>query len=542
MKKEKNRYKERIIIKSLVGLVILLVLFSTALGFAGYSEFSHVVMDQYEENAFYTAQTASHLVDADQMDVYESSGGTTPEYLALRDTLEGLCNSQGSTFIYVIRPDLTDYAHIKFIFSTINWNSTYTRYDFGYLRDTTNDEYREKYRNLYENRSDREIVVRDKGYIETDPHITAMIPLRDEAGRTQAILCVQRQMDALYRLRHNYVRRFVLTTLIVLLLVLLGQAWYLYRMLISPVRRIMKEAKRFAEENVTPGTRLTEMIPNRDEIGVLAEAVDQMEMKIHHYVENLTKITAENERISAELSLASRIQLGILPRVESVTAGRTDIDLCGDMYPAKEVGGDLYDFFLIDDDHLALVIADVSGKGIPAALFMMVTKVLIKNSLKNGDTPGKALYHVNNLILEGNEAGLFVTVWLMVVELSTGKATVVNAGHERPAIRHAGGRFELLNYRHSPPVAMVENIEFEEREIELKHGDTIFVYTDGVAEANNENGDMFGEARLVEALNSVKAADAAGVSAGVIRAIGEFTADAEQFDDITVLCFKYLGG
>ena len=211
------------------------------------------------------------------------------------------------------------------------------------------------------------------------------------------------------------------------------------------------------------------------------------------------------------------------------------------MIPAKEVGGDFYDFFLVDEDHIALVMADVSGKGVPAALFMMVSRVLIKSRVQNGESPGEALANVNIQLCEGNEPGFFVTVWLGILEISTGKGIAANAGHEHPAICRRNGSYELSTYRHSPAVAAMENIRFREHEFELNPGDRLFVYTDGVTEATNQENELFGTARMLEALNSKADANPEETIENVMNGIHGFVADAEQFDDITMLSLKYLG-
>ena len=213
------------------------------------------------------------------------------------------------------------------------------------------------------------------------------------------------------------------------------------------------------------------------------------------------------------------------------------------MNPAKEVGGDFYDFFLIDDDHLAMVMADVSGKGVPAALFMVIAKTLIKNrtQMDSEMSPSKILFDVNNQLCEGNEAGLFVTVWLAILQISTGKGIAANAGHEHPAIRRANGDYELSVYKHSPAVATMEYMKFREHEFELHPGDCLFVYTDGVTEATNASNELFGDKRLVNALNTNPDAEPTELLPIVSKAIGEFVADAPQFDDITMLAMRYNG-
>ena len=211
------------------------------------------------------------------------------------------------------------------------------------------------------------------------------------------------------------------------------------------------------------------------------------------------------------------------------------------MTPAREVGGDFYDFFLVDDDHIALVMADVSGKGVPAALFMMVSRVLIKSRLQSGETPSEALANVNNQLCEGNNAGFFVTVWLAVLEISTGKGIAANAGHEHPALRRANGQYELVTYRHSLAVATMEDVPFKQHEFSLQPGDSLFVYTDGVAEATNADNELFGTERMLVALNKEPDAPAKQILENVMDGIKQYVDGAEQFDDITMLCLKYRG-
>ena len=246
-------------------------------------------------------------------------------------------------------------------------------------------------------------------------------------------------------------------------------------------------------------------------------------------------------RLGTELEMATTIQSSQLPKLFPAFPNRAEFDIYASMTPAKEVGGDFYDFFMIDDDHIALVMADVSGKGVPAALFMMVSRVLIKSHLQNGETPGEALENVNDQLCEGNEMEMFVTVWVAVLEISTGKGMAANAGHEHPALRRANDPYELVVYRHSPPVASIEGIPFREHEFELRKGDALFVYTDGVAEATDANDELFGTDRMLEALNAHPDATPEEVVGNVKEGIDRFVRDAEQFDDITMLCLEYKG-
>ena len=278
-----------------------------------------------------------------------------------------------------------------------------------------------------------------------------------------------------------------------------------------------------------------------DEIEELAESFAKLSKKTVNYVEKVKEITAEKERISTELAMANAIQTSQLPQIFPPFPDRKEFDLFASMRPAKEVGGDFYDFFLVDHDHVGLVMADVSGKGVPAALFMMIAKTLIKNRVSNGESLASAMANVNEQLQEGNEAGMFVTVWLCVLELSTGKGVVVNAGHEHPALRRAGGTYELVKYKHSPAMGTMDGLTFTEREFRLQPGDSFFVYTDGVAEATSLDDELFGTQRMLDALNKDPGAPPKQILRNVMKSIREFVGKAEQFDDITMLCLKYVG-
>lgn len=271
------------------------------------------------------------------------------------------------------------------------------------------------------------------------------------------------------------------------------------------------------------------------EAGELAEAFKEMFLNIEKYIANLTKVTAENERISTELNLAKQIQADMLPRIFPAFPARKDFDVFASMNPAKEVGGDFYDFFLIDSDHLALVIADVSGKGVPAALFMVVSKTLLKNQIMTGQSPKDILTAVNKQLCENNESQMFVTVWLGILEISTGKLTASNAGHEYPAVRRANGKFELFKDKRGFVLAGMENSKYTEYELYLGVGDVLLVYTDGAAEATDSENRLYGTERMINALNDCTDVRPEAVISYLRKDIDSFVGTAVQFDDITML-------
>ena len=533
--------KQHAAVKSIGGIVLLLLVFFAVVSIIGYNSFTEALMSQYSEGAFLTAETAAQMVDADRMDEYAESEGATQEYLDVWNQLDHLCNSSGSTFVYVIRPDRSDYAHITFLFSTIDHESKYTIYDFGYVRDTTNDEYRQKYRALYELESERELVIRDRGYIETDAHITAMIGLKGSDGQVKAILCVQRQMDVLSVARQKYISKIILTLIILVVLVVVGQSLFLHRTLLQPLKQISDEALRFSKEGEKTEKKLRDTIRNQDEIGHLAGSIDRMEEQIQNYVESITQITAEKERINTELTLATKIQADMLPHVFPAFPERKEFELFANMDPAKEVGGDFFDFFLVDDDHLCITIADVSGKGIPAALFMMASKILLKNNAMTGKGPAEILTDVNAAICANNREQMFVTIWLGILEISTGRLTAANAGHEYPVLMRAGKDFELYRDKHGFVIGGMEGAEYSQYELQLNPGDKLFLYTDGVTEATDANKELFGSGRMIAVLNERKDTSPTQMLEGVRRAVDDFVKEAEQFDDLTMLCLAYKG-
>ena len=278
-----------------------------------------------------------------------------------------------------------------------------------------------------------------------------------------------------------------------------------------------------------------------DEIEVLAESFSKQSARMTLYIDQIKRVTAEKERIGAELDMASRIQSSQLPSLFPPFPDRKEFSLYASMTPAKEVGGDFYDFFMIDHDHIGFVMADVSGKGVPAALLMMVARVLIKSSLQSGKSPAEAMESVNNQLCEGNDAEFFVTAWVAVLEISTGDGIAVNAGHEHPVLRRAGSNYKLLVYKHSIPLATIKGIPFKQHEFKLNPGDSFFVYTDGVVEVTDEKKELYGSNRMLDALNKDPDAQPEQVLANVSHDINTFVDGAEQFDDITMLCFRYVG-
>ena len=314
------------------------------------------------------------------------------------------------------------------------------------------------------------------------------------------------------------------------------------QLVISPLKKVQENIRLYekTKDGETVRAQLSVDVPG-NEIGQLSSDVVSMTEKIDAYVNEIETITSERERIRTELDLASRIQNSTLPSEFPPFPERREFDIFASMDPAKEVGGDFFNFFMVDDDHLAFLIADVSGKGIPAALFMMVCNIFIQNAAQGKLSPAEALEQVNDEICKRNPQEMFVSVWLAVLEISTGKVTATNAGHEYPAIYTPGKGYELLKDKHGFVIGGMEGVRYKDYEVQLEKGSKLFVYTDGLAEATDKENNMFGIERMIDALNETCEMAPEETLKAVRARVDEFVKDAEQFDDLTMLCIEYKG-
>ena len=317
---------------------------------------------------------------------------------------------------------------------------------------------------------------------------------------------------------------------------------YIFFFAFKPLKQIKENVQEYAETKNSEKVRaqLSE-IRFKNEFGDLARGVSAMTEEIDSHLLEIQKITTEREHISAELNIARKIQADMLPNIFPPFPQISSFDIHATMRPAKEVGGDFYDFFMVDKTHVALVIADVSGKGVPAALFMVISKTMIKNRAMLGGTPGEILRDVNDQLCANNASDFFVTVWMAIIDVETGNGVSVNAGHEHTVIRRAGENYNLLRYQHSLPLAIMEGTKFKEREFKLNPGDRIFVYTDGVPEATNQKDELFGTDRMLSSLNQHSEFSLEDILRQLQDDIDIFAEGAMQFDDITMLVFDYLG-
>ena len=303
----------------------------------------------------------------------------------------------------------------------------------------------------------------------------------------------------------------------------------------APIKQLTSGVSRLALGNLDTQIKIS----SNDELGQLAQVFNKMTSDLKKSIEENVRERAEKERIGAELNVAKEIQASMLPCIFPPFPDRTEFDIFASMLPAKEVGGDFYDFFFIDRDNLAVVIADVSGKGVPAALFMVITKTLIKNC-SFCKSPKAVFDSVNKKLCENNETGMFVTSFAGIYNIPTGRFAYVNAGHNPPLVKKHGKGYEFLKSEPCLVLAFLKDAKYREDEIFLEPGDTIYLYTDGVTEAMNHDKDMFGETRLLASLNQYKDSPPHDLLYAVKREVDKFTDGAEQADDITMLAINII--
>ena len=351
---------------------------------------------------------------------------------------------------------------------------------------------------------------------------------------------INQEALALYRQGARRSAQTVIVLTLVILALAVGGALVVAGRVVKPLEIMTRRIN--ALDGSDQAFEMEDAYRTDDEIEILAESFASLSKRTREYIAENSRITAEKERISTELALANQIQAAMLPHVFPPFPERPEFDVYASMLPAKEVGGDFYDFFLVDDDHLCMVMADVSGKGVPAALFMMASKIILQSCAMLGRSPAEMLAKTNEAICSNNEAQMFVTVWLGILEISTGKLTAANAGHEYPIILHAGGKYELYKDKHGFVIGGMEGVHYREYKLQLEPGAGIFVYTDGIPEATNDRQELFGTERLLTALNKDTNAEPSEVLKNVKAAVDSFVMEAEQFDDLTMLSLKYYGG
>ena len=520
----------RPIFNAVIGLIMLL---SAAIGTVGYFEFAGALKQQYMEIANGIAEYAALSMDPETLEQYLETKTADEAYNSTREQLQHTADAEDCSVIYVAKVH-TDTKEREYIYNVVSKASGFSPYEIGF-RDTVNDEFLKVYDSILKGETQlHNFMYSRKGYT------TSVYPVEDADSGVVAIVGVVKNMDLLTSAKNSYICQIILIE--ALIAILSGVVWVVYmrRRIVVPVQQLSEAALNMVE-HLEDGNSPELVVKHDDELRELADSFATMYREVGAYIAKLETVTAEKERIGAELDVAAKIQSSMLPCVFPAFPNRNEFDIYATMDPAKEVGGDFYDFFMVDADHLAFVVADVSGKGVPAALFMVIGKTLIKDHTGLHDDLGEVFTEVNNILCASNSEEMFITAFEGVLNLKTGELRYVNAGHEIPFLCRKGGVFEPYKVRACFVLAGMQGIRYRAGSIQLEPGDKVFQYSDGIPEAINSEKAPYGMKRLesVLAKNSEKAPSEL---LPLVKAdVDAFVGDADQFDDITMLCVEFKG-
>lgn len=517
--------------KLLLGLVAMAAVLAAILAPSIAQLYRTRMEEQYSKLAFGQASVAADVIDGDKVRQYYLTGEKDDYYEEIHHYLQDVREKMGLKYFYVVVPEDEVMYYI--------WDAGVAGED-GVCDLGDTDAYygggNELMHGAFAVDAEQTILVtknEEYGYLAS-----AYVAILDGGGTPVALASIDISMDMIDQQISQFLGLTLCVVLAVLLLSIFAYYYYVRRILIRPLGTLHHAAIGLVEGGVEDLSDFKVEVRTGDELEELAHSFQYMVSELNEYIRNLSRVTAEKERIGAELDVARHIQASMLPCIFPAFPERHEFDIYASMTPAKEVGGDFYDFFLVDDDHLALVMADVSGKGVPAALFMMIAKTLLKSAAQSGLSPKAVLEKVNDQLCENNDAEMFVTVWLGILEISTGKMKCANAGHEYPAVMRRGGGFELLKDKHGFVLAGMEGARYREYELDLDVGDRLVVYTDGVPEATDAANTLYGTDRMLAALNAARGGSCRQTLEALHRDVDAFVGGADQFDDITMLCIE----
>ena len=555
-KKKKN---SRLASKLIGACILLGVLICITSCYVGYNQYQAEIQKIYNDTAYQVAATALTYTNTDDLRTYVDivegyRDGTVTEdevkayvaeekYQTVKSRLADLRESMGANDIFFVRVDKAELNNfqgdMKTWYPQLYIFDCYTVEELNYNlgdRGPLNPDFIGEANDVISTgeRSDNYFISQsDYGY-----NTSALLPVKDDSGNVLVVIGVEIPMTTIQEALQQYIVNAVLVTVILIVVFLAAYVLFVYKSVINPIDRIASAVGGFLENNNQVSEELNE-IKTKDEIQNLAENVLQMEKDLNAYIENLTHVTAEKERIGTELNVATNIQASMLPCIFPAFPDHDEFDIYATMNPAKEVGGDFYDFFMVDETHVAIVMADVSGKGVPAALFMVIAKTLIKDHTLPNEDLGAVFTKVNEILCESNSGGMFVTAFEGVLDLVTGEFLFVNAGHEMPFICRGGGTYEPYKIRAAFVLAGMEGMRYKAGSFTLEPGDKLFQYTDGVTEATNSSNELYGMDRLGNVLAANSDKSPMELLPKVKEDIDRFVAEAPQFDDITMLCLEY---
>ena len=537
--------KLKLLPKFIISLGIVGLVLTIAISLFSYATSKSYLEEMYAERVMTNSNAIAAMLDIEDVKTILTEGGDeTPEYQKMYDLFNQLKKDGDITFLSLVVPDEDSVCFYIDAMVEEMGDDPANQLPYGsdilYVDAANPDDPAdmEKYITIWERYRDNKgidtplVTDNDYGY-----NYTGVSVILDENGNAIAEIQYILDMSEVRAYLNSFLINMLLISFAIIGITIILYIFFVRKMVTKPVGKLTAFTQEITKTGMFENQHID--IKTGDEIESLSQSFNFMLAELENYIANLSKVTAEKERIGAELDIAKNIQASMLPCIFPAFPERPEFDIYATMEPAKEVGGDFYDFFMVDDTHLAIVMADVSGKGVPAALFMVIGKTLIKDHTTPGRDLGKVFTEVNQLLCESNSEELFITAFEGVLDLVTGEFVYVNAGHEMPFICKAGGDFEPYKIRAGFVLAGMEGMKYRAGSTRLEPGDKIFQYTDGVTEATNLKNELYGMNRLGAILNKVKGGTPNDILPAIKKDIDEFVGDADQFDDITMLCLEY---
>lgn len=514
-------------------VVIMILLLGLALVTFSFFSFRKTFRDVYSDKAENSARMIADMVDGDRMGDYVHTLEKDAYYEELEQLFSVLKKDSGASYLYMFYPEEDYFIYILDAYCEGDGIDTISM--LGDVYEYKEMEYTYLVPDVREKKASTELILgQDVGF---GTSVSAWAPVLDSEGELVAMVEIDYEMTVVENDMREYVLFFILFTLVGIAIILLVVLMYIRKVLSEPLGDITEIIESFKDGEFRMEGR---EIKTGDEIQDVYETFVRMIEKIDDYVANITRITAEKGRIETELNVATQIQADMLPNIFPAFPGRREMDIFATMRPAKEVGGDFYDFFLVDDTHLAFLIADVSGKGVPAALFMVIAKTIIKNHASMGAPVNEVFERTNNQLCEGNQEGFFVTSWLGILDMQTGVLEYANAGHNPPIIMRKHG-CEWNDCVPGLVLAAMEDMPYTKYVMQLEPGDRILLYTDGVPESINTETEAYGEEKLIAECENTRSLSVEEGIRYIQRSVDTFAGEEEQFDDITMLMLEYKG-
>lgn len=537
--------KLKLLPKFIVSLGIVGVILTLAVSIFGYGTSKSYLEEMYSERVMTNCNAIAAMLSVEDVKtVISENGDQTEAYQRMAALFHKLKQDGNVTYLSLVVPDADSVCfYIDAMVeqmgddpsNQIPYGSDILYVDAANPDDPSDmEKYMTIWQRYAQNKGIDQPLVTDNDY---GYNYTGVSVILDENGQAIAEIQYILDMSEVRAYLNSFLLNMVLISFAIIGVTMVSYIFFVRKVVTRPLGKLAD----FTQEITNFGTFENQRIHIRtgDEIESLSESFNYMLAELENYIANLSKVTAEKERIGAELDIAKHIQASMLPCIFPAFPERKEIDIYATMTPAKEVGGDFYDFFMVDEEHLAIVMADVSGKGVPAALFMVIGKTLIKDHTAPGCDLGKVFSDVNDLLCEANSEGLFITAFEGVLDLKTGLFQYVNAGHEMPFICKADGEFEPYKIRPGFVLAGMEGMRYTAGSMQFEVGDRIFQYTDGVTEATNAENELYGMDRLKKTLDDHRQESPEQLLASIKKDIDEFVGEAPQFDDITMLCLEY---